>query len=553
LYSAKAGHFDAVEARLYEKLAEDVSEALDSIESKRAKAEAHSELIESERRYRDLFELNPQAMWVFDVETLRFLAVNNAAVRSYGYGRDEFLTMTVKDIRPAEDVPALLEDIATAIAEEGGYRPRGQWRHIRKDGSLAYVEVSANDIDFEGHRARLVMVVDVTDRRRLEAQLTEATRLEAMGNLAGGIAHDFNNLLTAVNGYADILIGELEGDERIESAREIRRAGARAAELTHQVLAFARRQPLAPRPVDLNSVVASVTQMLRRLIGEQIQLVTDLASSPVVVRADPGQLEQVLVNLAVNSRDAMPGGGVLEIRVRGLQDMAAMGRDMAGPGVLLTVADTGTGMDEATLARAFEPFFTTKDVGKGTGLGLATVYGLVRQSGGQIWAESAVGSGTKLSVLFPLIDATPERTAAPQAATAEIGEGSCVLVVEDDDAVRRFVVAALEHAGYRVLVAATPAQALVLWDGLRETIDVLLTDLVMPGENGRDLAARLLASQPSLRVVLMSGYDATLNKIESESRVHLLGKPFGADELAAAVRNAQRELVGIKNAGSRLT
>jgi hypothetical protein len=539
LYSAKAGHFDAAEARLYEKLAEDVSEALDSIESKRAKTEAHSALIGSERRYRDLFELNPQAMWVFDVETLRFLAVNNAAVRSYGYSRDDFLAMTVKDIRPAEDVPALLEEVATAIAEEGGYRPRGQWRHIRKDGSLIYAEVSANDIDFEGHPARLVMVVDVTDRRRLEAQLTEATRLEAMGNLAGGIAHDFNNLLTAVNGYADILIGELEGDERVESAREIRRAGARAAELTHQVLAFSRRQPLAPRPVDLNSVVTSVTQMLRRLIGEQIRLVTDLDSSPVVVRADQGQLEQVLVNLAVNSRDAMPGGGVLEIRVRGLQDVAALGWDMAGPGVLLTVADTGTGMDEATLARAFEPFFTTKEVGKGTGLGLATVYGLVRQSGGQIWAESAVGSGTKLSVLFPLIDATPEETAGPRAATLEIGEGSCILVVEDDAAVRRFVVAALENAGYRVLVAASPAQALVLWDGLRETIDVLVTDLVMPGENGRDLAARLLASRPSLRVVLMSGYDATLSEIESGSHVHLLGKPFGADELAAAVRNAQ--------------
>jgi PAS domain S-box-containing protein len=541
LYSAKASRFDAAEARLYEQLAEDISGAVDSIETKKGKAEAHSALIESERRYRDLFEVNPQAMWVFDIETLRFLAVNKAAVRSYGYSRDEFLAMTVKDIRPPEDVPALLEDVAIAMPDEGGYRPRGQWRHVRKDGSLAYVEVTANDIDFEGRPARLVMVIDVTDRRRLEAQLVEATRLEAMGHLAGGIAHDFNNLLIAVNGYADILIGELEGDERVESAREIRRAGARAAELTKQVLAFARRQVLVPRPVDLNAVVASVSQMLRRLIGEQVRLVTKVEGTPAVVLADPGQLEQVLVNLAVNSRDAMPGGGVLEIGVRRVEDAVVFDRDITGPAVLLTVSDTGVGMDGATLARAFEPFFTTKEVGKGTGLGLATVHGIVRQSGGQIWAESSAGSGTRVSVLFPEVDATPEPTPAPQAAAPEIGEGSCILAVEDDAAVRAFVVATLERAGYRVLVAASPAQAAVLSEGLAETVDLLLTDLVMPGENGRDLAERLLVSRRSLRVVLMSGYDAAPPEDRHDDRFIFLAKPFGADELVAAVRQALAE------------
>ena len=541
LYSAKASRFDAAEARLYEQLTNDISGALDSIETKRAKAEAHSALIESERRYRDLFEVNPQAMWVFDIETLRFLAVNNAAIRSYGYSREEFLAMTVKDIRPPEDVPALLEEVATAIPEQGGYRPRGQWRHVRKDGSLVYVEVSANDIDFEGQPARLVLVIDVTDRRRLEAQLAETARLEAMGHLAGGIAHDFNNVLTAVNGYADILIGELEGDERVESAREIKRAGARAAELTKQVLAFARRQVFVPRPVDLNTVVASVSQMLRTLIGEQIRLVSNLDSSPAVVLADPGQLEQVLVNLAVNSRDAMPGGGILEIRVRRVEDAAVFDREMSGPAVILAVADTGAGMSEATLARAFEPFFTTKEVGRGTGLGLATVYGIVRQSNGQVWAESAAGSGTKVSVLLPLVEATPEPIAAPQAALPEVGEGLCILAVEDDAAVRAFVVATLEHAGHHVLVAASPAQAAVLSEGLAESIDLLLTDLAMPGGNGRDLAARLLVRRPSLRVVLMSGYDAAPRDDLRDDRFHFLAKPFGADELAAAVRQALAE------------
>ena len=535
LYSAKVSRFDAAEARLYEKLAEDISGALDSIETKRAKAEAHSALIESERRYRDLFDMNPQAMWVFDVETLRFLGVNTAAIRFYGYSRDEFLAMTVKDIRPPEDVPALIDDVATAMPFEGGYRPRGQWRHLRKDGSLVYVEVSATDIDFEGRPARLVMSIDITDRRRLEAQLAEAVRLEAMGHLAGGIAHDFNNLLTAVNGYADILIGELEGDERVESAREIRRAGARAAELTKQVLAFARRQTLAPRLVDLNAAVASVGHMLRTLIGEQIRLVTNLDSSPAVVLADPGQLEQVLVNLAVNSRDAMPNGGILEVSVRRVEDAAVFDREMSGPAVILTVADNGAGMDEATLARAFEPFFTTKDVGKGTGLGLATVYGIVRQSSGQIWAESAAGSGTKVFVLLPMVADVPEPTAmSPHAAVPDIGEGSCILVVEDDAAVRALAVATLEHAGYHVLVAASSAQAAALSDGLAESIDLLLTDLVMPGGNGRDLAERLLVSRSSMRVVLMSGYDAAPPEGHGDG-FRFLAKPFGADELVAAV------------------
>jgi CheY-like chemotaxis protein len=231
----------------------------------------------------------------------------------------------------------------------------------------------------------------------------------------------------------------------------------------------------------------------------------------------------------------------LEIGVRRVEDAVVFDRDITGPAVLLTVSDTGVGMDGATLARAFEPFFTTKEVGKGTGLGLATVHGIVRQSGGQIWAESSAGSGTRVSVLFPEVDATPEPTPAPQAAAPEIGEGSCILAVEDDAAVRAFVVATLERAGYRVLVAASPAQAAVLSEGLAETVDLLLTDLVMPGENGRDLAERLLVSRRSLRVVLMSGYDAAPPEDRHDDRFIFLAKPFGADELVAAVRQALAE------------
>ena len=314
---------------------------------------------------------------------------------------------------------------------------------------------------------------------------------------------------------------------------------ARAAELTKQVLAFARRQVLVPRPVDVNAVVASVSQMLRRLIGEQIRLVTKLDDLGEVVLADPGQLEQVLVNLAVNSRDAMPGGGVLEIEVRRVEDATVFGSPMTGPAVLVTVADTGAGMDEATLARAFEPFFTTKDAGHGTGLGLATVYGIVHQSNGQTWVESVVGHGAKVSVLLPLVETPPEPIPAVSPPWAEIPEGAAILVVEDDSAVRAFVVATLEHAGYRVVATASPAQAVALYDGLAESIDLLLTDLVMPGGNGRDLAKRLLASRPSLHVLLMSGYDAAINEVSAERRV--LAKPFEARELISAVRQALSE------------
>ncbi len=538
MFSSEPSHFDAAEAFLFEQFAGDISNALTSIEVERDRAGAQAALADSERRYRELFNINPHPMGVYDVETLRFLAVNQAAFASYGYSRDEFLAMTVRDIVPAEDIPALLEEV-DAATPGGGYRPSGPWRHVRKDGSLIYTEVSTHDIDFDGRPARLVLAIDVTERRRMEAQLAEATRIEAMGHLAGGIAHDFNNLLTAVNGYADILIRELGDDPRAEAAVEIRRAGARAAELTKQILTFARRQVLTPRPVDVSVVVASVSQMLHRLIGEQIRLVTTLDGSPAVVLADPGQLEQVLVNLAVNARDAMPGGGILKVEVRRVEDAAVFDRDIVGPAVLLRVADTGAGMDDSTLARAFEPFFTTKEPGLGTGLGLATVYGIVRQSNGKIWVDSVRGKGTTVSVLLPRIDATPEPGPGPTVAAPEVGITAAILLVEDDPSVRALTVSTLEHAGFRVLVAATPAQATALSSGLDEPIDLLLTDLVLPGASGRELADRLLLSRPTLRVILMSGYDEAPAEHRAGDRFRVfLPKPFSADELVTAVTQA---------------
>ncbi|MGZ6266817.1 MAG: PAS domain S-box protein [Candidatus Limnocylindrales bacterium] len=539
LYSSQVGYFDADERRLFEELAGDLSFALESIEAERGRTAAEEAQRDSERRYRDLFEMNPLPMWVFDVETLRFLAVNDAAVRNYGYSREEFLEMTVAEVHPPGDLPALLEDVAAPPSQD--YRRRDPWRHVRKDGTLMEVEMRARDLESGSRRTRLVSAIDVTEQRRLEAQLADATRMEAMGHLAGGIAHDFNNLLTAVIGYADLLVLELGDNPLAENATEIRRAGNRAAELTRQVLAFARRQVLAPRPVDVNAVVGGVCQMLRRLIAEQVRLVTELAPQPAVVMADPGQLEQVLVNLAINARDAMPEGGVLEIGVTRLEDAAPLDRGMEGPAVLVTVRDTGEGMDAETLAHAFEPFFTTKQIGAGTGLGLATVYGIVRQSNGAIWAESDVGRGTTVSVLLELVDAEPEPVAEPTLSAApDTAAKATILVVEDEPTVRSFVVISLERVGYRVLVAGSSAEAAALTGGLQEPIDLLLTDLLLPDTNGRALAERLVASRPSMRVVVMSGYGSDLT-VGPESGPAFLAKPFTRDELLTIVAKTLAE------------
>jgi two-component system cell cycle sensor histidine kinase/response regulator CckA len=536
LYSARSSHFDAVEARLFEQVAQDISNALTSIDGERAIAEAQVALAASERRYRDLFNLSPHPMAVVDTESLCLLGVNDAAVADYGYTREEFLAMTILDLLVPEDAQAVLAALERNVGT-GVFRTTGPWRQILRDGSVIKVEVSAHDIEIDGRPARLMLAIDVTERERMQAQLAEAARLEAMGHLAGGIAHDFNNLLTAVNGYSDVLIEELGDDPRAESAREIRRAGARATELTRQVMAFARRQEAAPRPVDVNAVVANVTQMLRRLIGEQITLEIRSSARPAVARVDPGQLEQVLVNLAVNARDAMPDGGALGVAVEEVTDARSLDRDLDGPAILLTVADNGVGMDEATLARAFEPFFTTKEVGQGTGFGLATAYGIIRQADGRLWAESAVGRGTRVCVLLPRLDAEPEPLPSPSTSVRPPARRAVILAVEDDPTVRTFIVSTLERSGYRVLVAGTPAEAVALSEGLSERIDLLLSDVVMPGQTGHDLAGRLLAGRPELRVLLISGYDVR-HAAPAKASLEFLAKPLDPSRLLAAVERA---------------
>jgi two-component system cell cycle sensor histidine kinase/response regulator CckA len=492
---------------------------------------------------RELFERSPLPMWVFDVETHRFLAVNEAAVRHYGYSREEFAVMRLEDIRPKEDLEALAEDLgALPIRSE----PRA-WRHVKKSGEQISVEISAHAFDFRGRPARLVLINDVTERRQLEAQLRQVQKMDAVGQLAGGVAHDFNNLLTAMLSFAGFVRDDLgPGHPSIADLDEVIAAGRRAAALTRQLLAFSRKELLVPEQLDVNEVVSHSARMLKRLIGEHIDLETALHEPLGPVLADRGQLEQVIVNLAVNARDAMPRGGKLTIETSlvELDEVYVRGHLGAKPGryVMIAVTDTGTGMSAETQARIFEPFFTTKGPGKGTGLGLSTVFGIVKQSGGDIQVYSALGRGTTFKIYLPE-DAAEVTAAKAVPAPRRAARGTeTVLLVEDDDAVRTVAKRTLAGAGYQVFEAAGSQEALRLaTDDVN--IDLLITDVVMPELSGPELVERLKARRPTLRVLFMSGYTggALAHQGILKQGAHYLQKPFTPELLLPAVRAALGE------------
>ncbi|MCU1233817.1 MAG: sensor hybrid histidine kinase [Candidatus Solibacter sp.] len=502
---------------------------------------AQRELEESESRYRLLFEANPSPMWVYDVNTLAFLAVNSAATAHYGYTAAEFLAMTLRDIRPPEDVPALLED--TRIPTEQLHTD-GPWRHCKKDGTIIFVEITAHPIQFGSARGCFVMANDVTERKGLEDQLRQSQKLEAVGQLAGGIAHDFNNLLTVIEGYAEMIrADQLPDDPHREPLEEILVAAQRAAALTRQLLAFSRRQVLQPVRLSLNANVASTQRMLSRLLGEHIQIRTVLAADLVDVWADPGQIDQIILNLAVNGRDAMERGGTLTIGTSNVElgENEAKKVD-ASPGeyARLSLTDTGTGMDEETQRHIFEPFFTTKEVGRGTGLGLSTVYGIVKQSGGYICVSSEPGKGSTFSICLPRARGPVGATARSTAAGTALGSGSTILLVEDDATVQQLVSAMLKSSGYRVIATATPSEALRICSEFSTHIDLLLTDMVLPDGDGGEIAENAVALRPGLKVLYMSGYTEhpMLCGPNFDSNAPFLQKPFTKAALMAKIREA---------------
>jgi two-component system cell cycle sensor histidine kinase/response regulator CckA len=625
---------------------------------------AERTLQESEEWHRILFEASPQPMWVFDEGSLRFLAVNEAACRSYGYSREEFLAMTIKDIRPEEDIPNLLEELSW---EQNGLRHSGIWKHRKKDGTVIEVEIVSHPLDFSHRPAQMVLAADVTQRRlaerriqerttylnalvehspiailvlapdhrvqimnpafgrlfgytaeevlgrnpddviapeefrteassftedvlsgktihaetkrrrkdgklvevdlygvplmqggqligvyalyqdvterqELSEQLRQAQKIEAIGRLAGGIAHDFNNLLTVILGSTDLLL-DRTGDRHPMRAElgEIRAAGERAANLTRQLLAFSRKQVLRPEVLDLNDLLTNIERMLSRLLGEDVQMTTALAEGLWRVRADPGQIEQAVVNLAVNARDAMPEGGALRLETKNVFVDPVFAGEHKGmrPGeyALIVVTDTGIGMDDAVRSRLFEPFFTTKPKGKGTGLGLSTTYGIVKQSGGYIWADSAPGKGASFSIYLPRAQAEPDR-ASEKPAVESVRGTEAILLVEDEPEVRSLVERVLRDQGYQVLVADRPSEALTISLRSDLCLDLMVTDIVMPEMNGWELARRLKPHRPDLRVLYLSGYadESITRQGVLDPGVTLLEKPFRPRDLAQRVR-----------------
>ncbi len=477
--------------------------------------------------------------WV--AQDSRIIRVNRAACEVLGYTEAELLAMTVPEMDPGFPAEKWEEHWRTARERK---RMHFETRQRRKDGGVLLSEIDLNWFEFEGREYHFVFLHDVTERVQLEERLRQSQKMEAIGQLSGGIAHDFNNLLTVIQGNLGMI--ELSGaiPEGIgESLREIGHAVGRATNLTGQLLAFGRKQVMQSQEVDLNEVVKGFSQMLSRVIGETVEVKLALAPGALPVRADRSMLEQVMLNLSLNARDAMPRGGQLTLRtaaaVIGKEEMERMPAARAGSFALLMVADTGTGITPENLKRVFEPFFTTKEVGKGTGLGLASVYGILEQHKGWASVQSQVGLGTTFSIYLPLQEKAPE-VKGTVSHPAEVPRGNeTILLVEDDPAVRLIANKALVSMGYRVLVASNGNEARHLWERNRPQIRLLLTDMVMPGGlGGAEIARSFKAQKPSLRVILMSGYSADLAGTDfvSTGGDCFLGKPFEIAELASALR-----------------
>jgi two-component system cell cycle sensor histidine kinase/response regulator CckA len=611
-----------------------------------------------------LFENNPHPMWIHDLTTLRFLAVNEAAIRNYMYSGEEFATLTIEDVHPPQEKEVVRERMGDTCLSSGAARI---WKHLRKDGTVFDAEITSHDMMFCGRKARLVLATDVTareqtreelreteerfrdlfdhsndivftadldgnftslnkagetitgysteealsgnvsqllgprcleiargmrerklteggqttyeveiakkdgqlgtlavrtsliykdevpvgvrgiaqditERKQLEDRLRQSQKMESLGRLAGGVAHDFNNLLGVIIGFSEILRDRLKSDEPLSGfAEETLKAGRQAAQLTRQLLAFSRQQVLQPRILDLNDSINNIETILRRLIREDIELVIQAAPALGHVKVDPGQVEQVIINLAVNARDAMPLGGKLTIKTSNvdLEEAEARRYAHAGAGryVMVTVCDTGIGMDEKTQARIFEPFFTTKRLGKGTGLGLATVYGIVEQSGGHISVRSRVGKGTTFRVCLPCVKEQPAESTATECEIGSLEGKETILLVDDAEPFRRLVRTLLETNGYSVLEAASGSEASKIASTHQGPIHLLLTDVVMPQVNGYQLSDHLRFLRPEMKVLCMSGYAGFgTGQFGDRPGMALLPKPFGKETLFFMLR-----------------
>jgi PAS domain S-box-containing protein len=487
----------------------------------------------SEESFRSLIERAPYGVLVHRHGQIVY--ANPWMLRYLGYAAaDELVGRSAVDVAQPSERPAVRERIRNVEAH--GESAHRDMRMLKRDGSEAIADVCGLYLEhFDGAPAVMAIFQDVTETRRLELELRQAQKMDAIGRLAGGVAHDFNNLLTAILGHSELLVQSLDGAPQRRHAEQIHRTAGRAAQLTSQLLAFSRKQVLQPKVIDLNATVSAMTALIRRLIGEDIELSMQLAPALWRVKADPGQLEQVLLNLALNARDAMPTGGELAVRTTN-QYVTDGGPVAAGRWVVLEVADRGCGMDAETRARVFEPFFTTKKHGKGTGLGLSTVYGIVVQSGGKITVESAPGRGALFRVWLPECDGALSQ---PHAIPAVVERGSeTILLVEDDADVRAFISDVLETHGYRVLQARDGVEAIGVIDAHPQPVALLLTDVIMPRMGGSEVAARLTRVRPALKVLYISGYpgETMVRDGALAPELTFLQKPFSVSDLTRRIR-----------------
>jgi PAS domain S-box-containing protein len=515
-----------------------------------ARKAAEGALADSERRFRAVLEAAPNAIVAIDREG-SITYVNPQVEITFGYEPGELIGSKVEMLLP-ERLHDRHRGHRRGFFDHPVARPMGIGLDLagrRKDGREFPVEISLSPVGTAEGPLVFATVVDITARKSAEQELLQAQKMESIGRLAGGIAHDFNNMLSAIRGFAELLHDDLELDpmppvsELQHSVEAVRGAADRAAVLTAQLLAFSRRQVLAPTPLNLALAVRAVEPMLRRLIGEQVHLALSLDAGTGIVRADPGQVDQILLNLVVNARDAMPGGGTVTVETGNVtfEEPYAIEHFELAPGqyVMLAVTDTGSGMERETREHIFEPFFTTKDQGRGTGLGLATIYGIVRQSGGHIWLYSEPGKGTSFKLYFPRVEITAEEAQAPTTPEARSVSG-LVLVVEDEPAVREYTTTVLERKGFRVVAVENAAEALAWLETTDEPMDALVTDVVMPGLSGPQLAKQIAQRGQPMGLVLVSGYtEETLDLADLLARgAVFVAKPFTPLDLVRAVSAA---------------
>jgi len=488
-----------------------------------------------EEHYRSLIEHSLDLISILNIDgTIRYVSPSHE--RILGHRLDDLVGRNVFGFVHPDDLASLKETFGRA---NGAASLEFRFRH--KDGSWRMLESFGRNLTHVPGVAGLVVNSrDVTDRKRLEEQLNHSQRLEAVGRLAGGVAHDFNNLLMIITGYSQMLLdGMRPGDPAHGDLEQVVKAAERATDLTRQLLAFSRRQVVRPVILNLNVLVHDMDRMLRRVIGADIELIAGFAPDLKTVRADPGQIEQVVLNLAVNARDAMPKGGKLSLKTENVEATEEFAHThpslKVGCYAMLSIKDTGSGMDREVLSRLFEPFFTTKE--KGTGLGLSTSYGIIKQSGGDIWVDSKPGQGTTFRIYLPVAEEPAEPVEVPRGSPVPRG-AETILLVEDEDGVRHVVETMLTRHGYNVLSTASCQEALAFAEGYAGRIHLLITDIVMPGMSGRTMAESLIAQRPDTKVLYVSGYGGP---VESDAKSGFLQKPFTTEELARKIRELFKE------------